>query len=258
MARILAAALTVALALITASTALAQPPADAPYVGGRGLITRELATGMFLNPTSGILNHFEATLQYCATIFHDPGPEKDTIVGHRAIVAVGLFDWVEIGAAGHLEDQPGPIDSPVVGGPTIKARLVKDQGPWPEVAVGGVFLFGDKELQRQTVYVAASKGLTLGDRPFFRSIRGHVGFRQTWFEQGDDGTFGYVGGEIELVRHTFLVAEVSNKSAGADHIPWGVGLQVRHPSGFGFTLAAVQTGRLGNLAIYVGVGLNYQ
>ena len=245
--------------LVAPSSTFAQAvTAEEPYVGGRGLITREFATGMFLNPTSGILNHGQFTLQYCATIFHDPTPEKPTVVGHRAIAAVGLANWVEVGAAGELDDRPGPDKNPTIGGPMVRARLLKDQGPWPEIGIGGIFLFGDKEIERRTVYVAASKGLKLGDGPFLRSVRGHVGFRQTWFEEGQDGSFGYVGGELELYRHTFLVAEVSNKGAGATKIPWAAGVQVRHPDGFGFTLAVAQTGRLSNLAIYVGVGLNFQ
>ncbi|HEV8674891.1 MAG TPA: hypothetical protein VGX21_12660 [Methylomirabilota bacterium] len=231
---------------------------EEPYVGGRGLITDTLTTGMFINPTSGILNNLQFTLQYCALIFHNPGPGKETIVGHGAIAGFGLLDWVEIGAAGLLVDTPGPDDNPKVGGPTVKVRLLKDRGGLPEIGVGGVFLFGDKAIEQNTVYVALSKGLRLSDGPFFRSVRGHIGFRQTWVEVGEDGSFGYVGGEVEVFRHTFVVAEVSNKSGGADKIPWAAGLQVRHPDGFGFTLAAVQTGGLANLAVYVGVGINFQ
>jgi hypothetical protein len=55
-----------------------------------------------------------------------------------------------------------------------------------------------------------------------------------------------------------VVAEFSNESAGADRIPWAAGIQVRHPDGFGFTLAAVQTGFLANPGVYVGVGINFQ
>jgi hypothetical protein len=98
------------------------------YVGGRGLITDELATGMFINPTSGILNHLQFTLQYCARIYHTRGPDKETLVGHGAIAGLGLFDWIEIGVAGLYVDMPGPADNPVVGGPTLKARLLRACG----------------------------------------------------------------------------------------------------------------------------------
>jgi hypothetical protein len=240
---------------VTGSTSLTP---DDVYVGGRGLITAELATGMFINPTSGILNHGQFTLQYCARIFHTSGPEKDTVVSHGAIAAFGLLDLFEVGVAGLLRDLPGPLDNQMVGGPTVKVRLLKDQGPLPEIGIGAILLFGDTGLERQTVYIAVSKGLTLSDGRFFRSIRGHVGFRQTWFEEGDDGSFGFVGLEVEVVRYTYLVAEVSNKSAGFEHIPWAAGLQLRHPAGFGFTLAAAQYGNQANPGIYVGVGINFQ
>ena len=133
---------------------------------------------------------------------------------------------------------------------SVKVRLLKDQGPWPEIGIGGIFLFGDEALERKTLYVALSKGVKLSDGRFFRSVRGHIGFRQTWFEVGEDGSFGYVGLDLEFFRHTYLVAEVSNKSAGAVHVPWAAGIQVRHPDGFGFTLAAVQTGALANPGVY--------
>lgn len=227
----------------------------APYVGGRGLITDELATGMFLNPTSGTLGRYEATLQYCTLIFH---VGHDTGVGHGAMAAFGVTEWIEVGAAGLLVDLPGKDDQPTVGGPMARVRLVKDEGWQPEVSVGGVFLFGDEALEKRTVYIAASKGIKISDSGLVRSARVHAGFRQAWVEVGKDGSFGFVGGEIELPKHVFAVAEMSNKSGGADRIPWAAGIQVRHPAGYGFTLAAVQTGTLKNAAVYVGVGISFQ
>lgn len=226
----------------------------APYVGGRGLITEELATGMFINPTSGTLGQYQATLQYCALIFH---VNHETGVGHGAIAGFGVTDWLEIGAGGLLLDLPGEDENPTVAGPMARVRLLKDEGWQPEVSVGGVFLFGDRAAEKRTVYVAASKGLRISDTGVLRSARAHVGFRQSWVEVGKDGTFGFVGGELELPKHVFVVAEVSNESGGADRIPWAAGIQVRHPDGFGFTLAAVQTGTLRSLAVYVGVGINF-
>ncbi len=226
-----------------------------PYVGGRGLITEELATGMFINPTSGILRRYEATLQYCALIFH---VGHDIGVGHGAIAGFGVTDWLEVGAGGLLVDLPGKDDQPTVGGPMARVRLLKDEGWQPEVSIGGVFLFGDEALEKRTVYVAASKGIKISDSGPLRSARAHVGFRQAWVEVGKDGSFAYVGGEVELPKYVFVVAEVSNKSGGVDKVPWAAGIQVRHPDGYGFTLAAVQTGTLKNLAVYVGVGISFQ
>ena len=228
---------------------------SALYVGGRGLITDELVSGMFLNPTSGTLGRYEATLQYCTLIFH---VGHDTAVGHGVMAAFGVTDWIEVGASGLLVDLPGKDDQPTVGGPTARVRLLKDEGWQPEVSVGGVFLFGDEALEKRTVYVAASKGIKVSDSGPIRSARVHAGFRQAWVEVGKDGSFAFVGGEIELPKYVFAVAEVSNKSGGADRIPWAAGIQVRHPAGYGFTLAGVQTGTLKSLGVYVGVGISFQ
>jgi len=238
-----------------ATTALGgRPGQEAPYVGGRGLITEELATGMFINPTSGTLPQYQGTVQYCALIFK---VADNTVVGHGAIATFGVTDWLEVGGGGLLADLPGPADDPVVGGPQVRLRLLKDERWLPEMSVGGVFLFGDKELEKNTVYIAASKGVKVSDTGFVRSARGHIGFRQAWVEVGEDGSFGFVGGEIELSNHLFTVAEVSNKAGGATKVPWAAGIQVRHPGGFGFTLAAVQTPLSDKVAVYVGVGINF-
>jgi hypothetical protein len=236
----------------TGSMAMTQ---ETPYIGGRGLITDELATGMFLNPTSGTLRRYEFTLQYCALIFK---VDHDTAVGHGAIAGFGLTDWLEIGAAGLLVDLPGDDPNPKVGGPMARVRLLKDEGWQPELSLGGIFLFGDQALEKKTVYIAASKGFKVSDTGPIRSVRAHAGFRNAWVEAGKDGHFGYVGGEIGLPKYVNVVAEVSNKSGGVDKIPWAAGIQVRHPDGFGFTLAAVQTGSVKALAVYVGVGINFQ
>jgi hypothetical protein len=229
--------------------------AETPYVGGRGLITDELATGLFLNPTSGTLGRHQFTLQYCALIVKE---DHDTAVGHRAMAAFGVTEWFEIGVGGRLDDQPGPDSQPTAAGPLARLRLLKDEGGLPELSVGGIFVFGDHAVQRQTLYVAASKGLPIGSTGPLRSVRGHIGFRQRFVEEGKDGSFGYIGGEAELPRHVFLVTELYNKSGGARKIPWAVGIQVRRPDGFGFTLAAVQTGEVKVLSVYVGVGISFQ
>jgi hypothetical protein len=248
-----------------AITTPGRPAAGEPlYVSARGLITDELAPGMFLNPTSGTLRRFQFDLEYCALIFHVPvtdsgGLTQDqTAVGHGLIAGFGVTDWFEVGAAGLLVDFPGDDDNPTVGGPMARVRLLRDEDLLPELAVGGVALFGDDPLEKYTAYVAASKAFWRSDTGFLRVARAHVGFRQAWIPDGRDGSFGYIGAEVGLPRHVFLVAEVSNKSGGVDKVPWAAGVQVRHPDGFGFTLAAVQTGNLDELAVYVGVGINFQ
>lgn len=227
---------------------------EAPYVGGRGLITDELATGMFLNPTSGTLRQFEFTLQYCALIFH---AGDQTAVGHGAIAGFGITDWLEVGAQGLLVDLPGNDDNPTVGGPQLRVRVLKDEAWHPEVSVGGIFLFGDEVLEKNTAYVALSKGLRISDTGPIRGVRGHAGFRQAWIEVGEDQSIGFFGAELELPKHIFIVAEVSTKDGGLTKTPWAAGIQVRHPDGFGLTLAIVQTGTLTELGVYVGVGINF-
>lgn len=227
---------------------------EAPYVGGRGLITDELVTGMFLNPTSGTLRQYEFTLQYCALIFH---AGDQTAVGHGALAGFGITDWLEVGAQGLIVDLPGNEDNPNVAGPQVRVRLLKDEAGFPEVSVGGIFLFGDEALEKHTAYVAASKGFKISDTGLLRGVRAHAGFRQAWVEVGEDLSIFYVGGELQLPRYVYIVAEVSTKDGGLTKVPWAVGVQVRHPDGFGLTLALVQTGTLKDLAVYVGVGINF-
>ncbi len=232
--------------------------ADPGYVGGLGLITRELATGLFLNPTSGTLAEHAFTLQYCAVIFH---VGHDTGVDHRTVVGFGITDWLEVGAGGILSDPAGGGGNPKVGGPLVRVRLLKEERWQPEVSVGGVFLFGDDGVfggNKYTFYAAASKGLKISDTGFIRSVRGHVGVRNSIIENAPDGHFGFIGGEIELPKHVFLVAEVANRSEGFTKTPWAVGIQVRHPDGFGFSLALAQWENFTNPAVYVGVGINFQ
>jgi hypothetical protein len=259
----------IGVALALASSALVAPPlafaqtgpgslglaAETTYVGGRGLITDEMATGLFLNPTSGTLGRHQFTLQYCALISKDG---HETAVGHRAVAAFGLTEWFELGVGGLLDDRPGPDTQPTAAGPLARLRLLKDEGGLPELSVGGIFVFGDRAVQKQSVYVAASKGLAISQTGPLWSVRGHLGFRQRFVEEGKNGSFGYVGAEAELPRHVFLVTELYNKSGGAQKTPWAVGIQVRRPDGFGFTLAAVQRGETKALSIYVGVGISFQ
>jgi hypothetical protein len=237
----------------SAPPSTAPAPPDAGYVGGLGLITRELATGMFIHPTSGTLPEHAFSLQYCAIVFR---VGDDTGVDHRAMAAFGVTDWLEVGAGGILSDPPGAGGNPGAAGPMVRVRLLKDQNWQPEVSVGGVFLFGDAN--KYTVYVAASKGLKISDTGFIRSVRGHVGVRNSVIEDGADGHFGFIGGEVELPKHVFLVAEAANRSEGFTKTPWAVGIQVRHPDGFGFSLALAQWENFTNPGVYVGVGINFQ
>lgn len=59
-------------------------------IGGHGNITVEGPTGLFLNPTSGILAEGELIIQYCAAILEDA--ENNNFIGHNAILSYGVTD----------------------------------------------------------------------------------------------------------------------------------------------------------------------
>src|SRR5436190_9287142 len=73
------------------------------YRGGRGLITLDGMTGMFLNPTSGTLNQGQLTIQYCV-FFNDYSTD---VIGHGLLVDYGITDWFNIGVFGTAADLPG-------------------------------------------------------------------------------------------------------------------------------------------------------
>ncbi len=85
-----------------------------------------------------------------------------------------------------------------------------------------------------------------------------MGFRQVWEDERDErGSIVFAGGELELPRGVFLVAEVSNRSDVAERTPYSFGLQVRREDGFGFSLAGLQTSNQDRLGILVGIGLSF-
>src|SRR5215204_4899285 len=59
---------------------------EAPYEAGRGLLTLEGPTGMFINPTSATLPQGAYTAQYC-TLFPNT---DDEIVGHGWMASYGI------------------------------------------------------------------------------------------------------------------------------------------------------------------------
>ncbi len=58
--------------------------------GQHGNITVEGPTGMFLNPTSSVLNQREFIIQYCAAILE---VGSDNIIGHNVIASYGVTDF---------------------------------------------------------------------------------------------------------------------------------------------------------------------
>jgi hypothetical protein len=230
--------------------------------GGRGLITDEGITGMFLNPTSGTLNRGQLDVEFCTGVYGG-----DVGFAFQLMVAYGILDWLEVGVTGILFDTIGileNIDSTVEAiGPFVRVRLLKDESYWPEVAVGYFSREGNAVLQRRSVFIAASKGVQFGSDFIIPSIRAHVGMRHLWhqdiqFNFAKEGTIFYWGGEIELPRHIYIVGEVSSKEHVYIKRPYSIGVQVRHPAGVALTLAAVQTGIQRDTGLYIGIGINFR
>ena len=254
---------------------------DGSYVGGRGLITNAGPTGMFLNPTSGTMPKGSVTAQFFSTVIK-PLPNKDQFAWYNALASYGVKDWLEVGALGQLVDRSNRVinagiaendnQSVMAGGAFFRLRLVKDQNLWPEVSFGGITLEGNEILRRRTLFVAVSKRFVINEEGLVKAFRVHLGGRHFWqregtalsfrtwsflAQRGDEDTVGYAGGEFELPKNIYFVSEVQTKETGDRYIPWSAGIQVRHPSGFGLSLALLQLGFQSSLTAYVGIGINF-
>jgi hypothetical protein len=261
------------------------PPEEEPYHASRGLITLEGPSGMFNNPTSATLPQGRFTIQTCRFF-----PNRDTdVVGWGAMLAYGITDWLEIGAVGNLvdvnddlipdqraisraaargvpisADKAGYDDEFAVGGPMLRARLLRDREWWPEISIGGYLKWGTNALNAGTAFVAASKRLPIDPDGFVKSVVIQTGARETWYDkpQGrgrvrDSGRF-YGGLEVELPYRFYLIGELTQKDNDFDRrMPWAYGLQCRLP-GVGLTFAVLQDGgphpRAG---FYSGVGISF-
>jgi hypothetical protein len=228
------------------------------YTGGRGLITLEGISGIFLNPTSGTLRQGQLTLQYCVS-FEDASVAE--LVKHTEMIAYGMTDWLEVGAIGRVNDEANAPNTAAFG-PLFRIRVLKESGSWPELSIGGVFQEGNENITRQTMFIAVSKAVPADPDGVFRGFRLHGGFRQFWQDVPVDApqpsksaSLGYIGGEIEFPQYLYLVAEISNNDS-FPHIPFAVGLQWRHPKGYGLSLAGLQTGAKEEL--FVGIGIPFQ
>jgi len=251
------------------------------YSGGRGLITNAGPTGMFLNPTSGTMPRGSMTTQLFATTIK-PLPNKDQFAWYNAMASYGVRDWLEIGALGQLVDRSNKLfvggtevndnQSVMAGGAFFRLRALKDEHLTPEVSFGGITLEGNEILRRRTLFLAASKRFVISDTHLLRSVRLHLGGRhfwqregsqlsfQTWTvlaQRGSEDTVGYAGGELGFPRPMYLVGEVQTKETGFRYTPWSAGIQLRHPSGFGLSVAVLQPGFQSSLTAYIGIGINF-
>ncbi len=224
--------------------------------GGRGLLTTEGPSGMFLNPTSGTLAQGQVTAQYCLAGLEIGG---DRVVAHGALASIGVTDWLEIGAIGQMISPDGHDFA--AGGPQVRMRALADRGVWPELSIGAYVREGHEVATTRSGFVALSKRVDFDGDGHVPALRLHGGFRQTWMEVsgGPDprGSIGYGGLEVELPKHLFVISEVSNRSSLYKRTPYSVGMQMRHPDGYGFSVSAVQLGFLDRVGVFVGIGVNF-
>lgn len=222
-----------------------------------GNITVEGPTGMFLNPTSTGLDAKEFIAQYCVAILE---VNDNNLVGHNAIASYGFTDWFELGAMLVVVDldDAGNDQAIATGGPFARIRLLKEKELYPELSLGGISLIGHDAIEKHTIFFAAGKTLGLKKMGSPVDVRLHAGLRQFWLESGDDDLVGYFGLEVQLPKHLYLVSEVSTEPDGATETPYSIGIQARHPEGYGLSLAAIQPGDQDEPGLFVGIGVNFQ
>jgi hypothetical protein len=222
---------------------------EAPYEAGRGLLTLQGPTGMFINPTSATLPAHAFTAQYCFFLPENSGD----VWGHGAIISYGVTDWLELGGIGSLI---ATGDDPIGAGPMVRVRLLKNDGWIPQFSVGGYTVFGDDPVERYSMYAAAYNRIPLDENGLVKSIGVHSGVRQTWFSD-DDQFYVYGGLELQLPWRLYLVGEVSTTNTGSDTVPYSYGLQWR-AKGINISAAEIQNGSGGSPGFFFGIGLGWQ
>lgn len=256
---------------------------DGAYTGGRGLITASGPTGMFLNPTSGTMQKGDISAQVFGSTIKPiarldtpspPGTGRDQFAYYNALLGYGVTDWLEVGGLAQLADRSngGDQQSVMAGGGYARVRVIKDQGLFPELSVGGMFFEGNEILDKRTLFMALSKRVEISDTGFLRGFRLHLGGLHSWqkagselsfknwkalAQRGDSDTAGYIGGELEIPKHLFLVGEIQSRSAGDQRQPFSFGLQFRHPEGFGLSVALLRPGLQEGMTAYIGIGINF-
>ena len=249
----------------TATAAMAEPAhqsfaSDGNYsnIASIGLITTLGPTGLFQNPTSGILPKNAFSVESCMAFKEN---NSDHFQSNGLLLTYGVTDWLEISGFGLIAYGLNPAvvgDSHLeMGQFNARARLVREAGALPEVTIGGIVGFGDDPLVAHSIFLAASKGFTLSDGDFMRSFRLHGGIRQSWLElSNEDVTTAFIGGELEIVKNLFIVAEVNTRDDLFSKTPWSAGLQYKSNL-FGFSAAVLQDPNETRETYYVGIGVSY-
>jgi len=227
------------------------PPPEAPYEAGRGLLTLEGPSGMFINPTSATMPAGAFTAQAC---YFNPNLDS-SVNGTGLLVSYGVTDWFELGLVGNyvfLEDAIG--DDLAVLGPMARVRLLKDEGLLPQLSLGYYGKFGDAAAETNTGFLAAYKRFPVGDESgFVKSIGLHLGGRFSSLD-ANDVSVGYGGLEVQLPYRLYIVGEISTKDSDVhSDVPYAAGIQWR-AGGINISLAALQTGGLDDPGFYFGIG----
>jgi len=230
-------------------------PVEPPYEGGRGLLTLQGPSGMFINPTSATLPQGKFTLQYCNFYPNN----RTEVVAHGWMAAYGVTDWLEIGALANVVNVP--VDEELgVGGPLVRVRLLRDQEWWPQISVGAYGKYGTRALQQTSVFLAAYKRIPINEDGFVKSLGFHAGIRGSWFHENfaeNDSLNIYGGAELQLPYRVYLVGEVGTKgntpAARDTRNPYAFGAQWRLGA-VNVTFAGIQDGTTEKISLFYGVG----
>jgi len=262
-----------------------QPARDLAYKGGRGTITIQGMSGMFMNPTSGTLNQGELTIQYCLFInTYDHGD----IVGHGLMTAYGVTDWLEVGWFGTLVELGDAnrswTDNPIaVTGPFARVRLLKESGQWqPELSIGAIWLDGNGPsgdgpggdlIARSEFFIAASKHWVIDPDGYVKNVRAHLGVRYVsrheapdlpkGVRMGTDLTTAYGGIELALPYSLYFIAEVGSPDLFSrdqnEAWPYAVGFQWKPNNVLALSIAHMNPEDLGlRDGFWFGIGLNFK
>jgi hypothetical protein len=229
---------------------------EAGYESGRGLLTLEGPSGLFINPTSATLPKDFGTLQYCVLF-----PENETdVVGHGLMASYGFTDALEVGAAGNYIDLRDAGDELASGGPLARYRLTKDQpGGMPQISVGAYSrIIGDDELEKVGAFVAAYKRLPISDDGVVRAVGFHVGAKNLWvddeFNPDDETASAYAGAELQLPLRIYVIGEIQTRDDDfQEETPYAFGVQWR-ASGIAMSAAGIQNGTFDEPSFFYGIG----
>ena len=228
----------------------------AAYEGGRGLLTMEGPSGLFINPTSGTLPAHAFTAQYCFSM-----PNNDTaVVWHGTMISYGVTDWLEVGAvftAFDFDRDVTPASDIAGAGPLVRLRLLKQNGFIPQLSIGGYMRLGG--IESYNAFIALYERFEISRDGFLQAIGVHAGVRESWKYKGlldrSDAPVGYLGLEFQLPYRFYVVGEVStqDRDSGGDFVPFSAGVQWR-AGGVNLSAAFLNTGLFSEPSFYFGIG----